>query len=101
VPHWLDAGMESIRADQAGAYEVEDPWEGQVDLALASFTHTGKMLSMGIQLADLLTQMGVPVSQQNRASSMKLAAILKARNWRLERPWLEGRAQRLWFPPGG
>jgi hypothetical protein len=101
VPHWLDVGMETIRAEQAGAYEVEDPWEGQVDLALAILSRAGRHLSLGVQLADLMTTMGLPVSQQNRAASMKLAAILKSRDWRLERPWLEGRAQRLWFPPGG
>lgn len=101
VPHWLDVGLEGMRAEQAMAFETEDPWESQIDLALATLSRANRLLSMGLPLADILTTMGLPVAQQNRAASMKVAAILKNRGWRQERQWESGKVMRLWMPPGG
>jgi len=101
-PHWLDASLEAEREIQSEAFEAEDPWEDQVDTALtaiaaARMTRQGG-LSDGVRAAEILSQMGILVNQQNRGTTMKLAEILKKKGWRLAFPKLDGRTQRVWVP---
>jgi len=99
VPHWLDSGLDNIRAEQSGTFEAEDPWEAQVDLALSVLRGAGRLFaSDGLSSADLLQQMGLPVSQQTRGASMKVCVILKSLGWRGPICTGERRLKR-WFPP--
>jgi len=79
--HWLDQGQDSLRADQAGRFEASDPWEDLLDTALGVMGRAGHVPLDGYALGDLLTAMGVPVAQQNRGASMRLAEIVRGRGW--------------------
>lgn len=102
-PHWLDSSLERQREDSSQAFEAEDPWEDQVDIALtvlanARMSQNG-VLADGVKAAEILSQMGIPVGQQNRASTMKLAEILKKKGWRISiQKDQERRSTRLWLP---
>ena len=99
VEHWLPRDMEMLRVADAKNFEAEDPWESQVDQAVSILSRAGHLFGDdGVSTADLLSQMGIPVSQQTRGSSMKVAQILKGMGWK--GPVCIGeRRLRRWFPP--
>jgi predicted P-loop ATPase len=96
-PHWLDNRLELQREAQSQAFEAEDPWEDQIELALSTLAQA-RSLSDGIRVAELLSQMGIPVNQQARSSAMKMTEILKKKGWRLTFPKENGKTLRLWLP---
>ena len=98
VEHWLTPELEKLRAADSENFEAEDPWTVQVDLAVDSLAHAGRFASNGFSLAELLSQMGVQVQQQNRAASMKLADILRLKGWIKTRKMVQGRQVMLWHP---
>ena len=98
VEHWLTPELEKLRAADSENFEAEDPWVAQLDLAVASLCHAGRFVSEGFTLAELMTQMGLPVHQQNRANSMKLGEILKAKGWKKFRPQVDGSRRWVWKP---
>ena len=99
VEHWLPRDMEMLRVADAKNFEAEDPWESQVDQAVSILSRAGHLFGDdGVSTADLLSQMGIPVSQQTRGSSMKVAQILKGMGWKGPVCIGERRLRRL-FPP--
>lgn len=97
VDHWLSPEMDQLRSEGAKAFEVEDPWCELLDTALGAAARAGHLSHEGFALGDLLTGMGIPQSQQTRAASMRLAAIVKARGWQRRLDGLERRAR--WHTP--
>lgn len=81
VEHWLPRDLECLRAQDANRFEAEDPWIAQLDTAVEDLARQGRILSDGLTIADLLTQMNVPVQQQTVGSSMKVAGILREKGW--------------------
>ena len=81
VNHWLDDADEQARAAQAEDHESEDPWESQFDEAIDTLLRAGGSPAAGLSIGDLMNRMGIASSQQNRASAMRLAEILKNRGW--------------------
>jgi predicted P-loop ATPase len=97
VDHWLPPEIDTLRAEDARKFEAEDPWESQVDQALASFSRAGRLFSLeGVSTADVMSQMGIPVSQQTRGSGMKVAQILKSMGWHCR--GVGERRLKRWFP---
>jgi len=97
LEHWLPAEMDSLRSEGSRAFETEDPWEELLDTALGHALRVGHTSADGFALGELLSGMGIPQSQQNRAASMRLAAILKARAWERRITGSERRAK--WYSP--
>lgn len=95
--HWLDQGQDTLRETESEKFEATDPWEDLLDVALGAFLRAGRPSSEGFALGEMLSGMGVPVSQQNRAASMRLAEILKGRKWMRTLQGAERRAR--WVPP--
>jgi hypothetical protein len=95
--HWLDQGQDTMREAESERFEASDPWEDLVDTALGVLARAGHIPLDGYALGDLLTSMGVPVSQQNRAASMRLAEILKGRGWVRRLHGTQRRAR--WYSP--
>lgn len=82
LPHWLDTTQERMRQEDAARFEVEDPWAGQVDLAIDTLVRAGRFPSDGFRISEILTQMGIPVSHQGRSQEMRLAEVLKRKGWK-------------------
>lgn len=100
VDHWLPPEIDTLRAEDARKFEAEDPWESQVDQALASFSRAGRLFNLeGISTAEVMSQMGIPVSQQTRGSAMKVAQILKSMGWHCR--GVGERRLKRWFPSDG
>jgi len=96
VDHWLDAGMDRMREEQAEAFAAEDPWEHMAKQAAEAYRNQGKSLADGVAMNDLMTLMEIPKSQQTKGASMKLAGILKKMGW--ERVMVSERRVRVWRP---
>jgi len=100
VDHWLPPEIDNLRAEDARKFEAEDPWESQVDQALASFSRAGRLFNLeGLSTAEVMSQMGIPVSQQTRGSAMKVAQILKSMGWHCR--GVGERRLKRWFPSDG
>jgi hypothetical protein len=82
MDHWLESSMDTRREVQAEDFAAEDPWDHMVELAAAAYMKDGKSLAEGIPIGELMTLMGLPVAQQTKGASMKLAALLKAKGWK-------------------
>lgn len=96
LEHWLSDSDEAERAAQAEEHESEDPWESKLDEALENLIRSGGFLSDGFTMSDLMTQMEIPTIQQNRATSMRLAEILKNRGWSKTRPRMGSNRNYRW-----
>jgi len=97
APTWLDQAQDAMRQVHSERFETQDPWDDLVDTAVATLNRAGHIPTDGYALGDLLTGMGVPVSQQNRGASMRLAELLKRREWKRILTFPERRAR--WIPP--
>lgn len=98
VDHWLDAGMEALREDQAEDFAAEEPWEHLVQQAAESWVKLGRALSDGIAVSDLLDRMDIPKVQQTKGAAMKLATILKKLGWERIRVSDPKTRSRVWRP---
>ena len=96
IDHWLSPDLEQLRAADAVNFEAEDPWDAQLDMAVDSLARAGRFASNGFSIAELMTQMGVPVQQQNQRNSMQVAAILKSKGWKKARIMTGGKQVMLW-----
>jgi hypothetical protein len=85
MDHWLESSMDTRREVQAEDFAAEDPWDHMVELAAAAHMKNGRSLAEGIPIGELMTLMGLPVAQQTKGASMKLAALLKAKGWKQTR----------------
>lgn len=81
LEHWLDQAADSLRENQSDEFSAEDPWEDLVRTASETHVRSGNYLSDGISIADIMRLMGLPVGQQNKSASMKLAGLLKRMGW--------------------
>ena len=94
--HWLDDSDEALRAAQSEEHESEDPWDSQFDEVLEGLAKAGTSVSEGITMADIMTRMGIPASQQNRTTSMRLAEILRSKGWNKQRQLSQGIRANRW-----
>lgn len=107
TPWWLDSKMEDQHAYDMRAFEIEEPWVELVAKALADIEdrrhemYPKQFLAAGVTIAKLLQVMGVKVEQQNHAQAMRVADILRKRNWTRKDNQVRGgnNRLRLWFPP--
>lgn len=98
VEHWLDRGMDNLRAEQAEEHEAEDPWVAGLDLAVGAMVAAGKHpRADGVNASDLLTYMDIKAGQQTRAMSMRLGTLLRKLGWTRRLVGFERRSR--WFPP--
>jgi hypothetical protein len=94
--HWLEDSDEALRAAQSEEHESEDPWESQMDEALDAIAKTGGSISDGLTMADLMNRMGIPTSQQNRGTSMRLSEIMRSKGWVKQRQCSQGMRGYMW-----
>jgi hypothetical protein len=97
VEHWLSAGLDALREAESPKYEADDPWTAQTSDAIDTLVRAGRSLSDGVTIAELLSLMGVPVAQQTRNSSMRMAEILKTYGMRKKKIEIAGDRRMRWI----
>jgi hypothetical protein len=67
-----------------------------MDEALNAIAKTGGSISDGLTMGDLMTRMGIPTSQQNRVTSMRLSEIMRSKGWVKQRQSSQGMRGYTW-----
>jgi predicted P-loop ATPase len=99
---WWD--IPDAAAEQAQR-RPEDPWEGKIWQRLKStytiFTSTNptRKAEFALEAGDILTDIGVPVAQQDKKAEIRVTSILKKLGWSKRHCRRHGRKGRYWYPP--
>jgi len=88
----LPAELQQRAREETASFEFSDPWT----TAVLNWAEDRD----DIQVDEILTHaLKIDLPNQDRASQMRVAAILKRGGWISRRGWIDGRRPRLWSNP--